>query len=674
MMKNNQASQIAIEKIIVLYSHENEAYKLHLERHLKILKSYGIKFWNDLEKTIPEFKEADVIIIILSSYFIASDLIQDTVIPKVFKQITSKSKLFPIVVEPCPIKLITWLTSKNVMAYDNFALSKKTEKDQDEFFAMFVERIGLGLIEKKKSKTRYFEYNQPSQILIDTHHFEDFRKNNFIYVDKTKFVYQLLNNNMSQCFLSRPRRFGKSLLITMMKELFSANKELFKGLYVYDKYDFKPYPVIHLPFTSLDYDITLPTEISIYKALTNYFAQIAEEKQVPSPEGPYLGKLVKNLYKKYQAPVVILIDEYDKPLLRFIKDAEKRNKVRSCLRDVFSSLKDLTNIIKFLFITGVSKFTKVSIFSDLNNLTDLTMLSDYSQIAGFTQQELEHYFKNFIILLAKKEGKTKEEILEQVKLWYNGYSWDGKSFVYTPFSISKLFKHMEFKNYWFSSATPTFLIDVIDELKNGKVDFRDFESYHMFNDDFEKYEIENIRLLPFLFQSGYLSVYNVEQDNIKIRFPNKEVRTSFFQYLFEEFSMINPKNFNKLFHAIHKSDINEIIKVLKSILATIPYQILEKKEKVYHSHVYTILKTIHENTYSEVSTNLGRIDTLMETQNAVFIFEFKMKSAEQGIKQIKAKKYADGFFNKGKKIFLIGVKFSDTDRNIDEFKYEVAVA
>jgi len=510
----------------------------------------------------------------------------------------------------------------------------------------------------------------PKQILTNTHNFSKFRSNNYIYVDKTRFIYQLLENDMTQCFLSRPRRFGKSLLINMMIEMFSGNKKLFKGLYIYDKYDFKPYPVIHLTFTKLEYDKSLEPHMSLYYALTKYLGRLAKKHQIPIPDGPYLGSMIEDFSEKTNSPVVLLIDEYDKPLLRYIKEPDTRERVLDILKDLFSPLKDLTENLKFLFITGVSKFSQVSIFSDLNNLDDLTLHKDYSTIAGFTQQEIDYYFKDYINLLAEKLEKTSAEIKTQIKEWYDGYSWDGKQFVYAPFSISHLFKNCEFNNYWFSSATPSFLIDVINELKAGNLSLRSFESHQMLNTDMEKYGIGNINLMPFLFQSGYLSIYDIQMNSLKVRIPNMEVRMSFYQHLFEQFSSNNLKHLDTLYQAICERNIEKMMTHIKNIIASIPYQILENKEKVYHSHVYTILKTINNNTHSEISTNLGRIDTVMETPDTVYIFEFKMKSAESGIKQIKTNRYAESYLNKSKDIILIGVKFSESDRNISDYKYE----
>ena len=660
-----------MNRIILLYSHENEAYKPKIERHFKALKSYGVTFWNDLETDTPDLHDKDALILMLSSYFISSDCIQDCLIDKIAEQ--PASKIFSIILEPCSIKAMTWLNNTSIIPDDGFSLSEMSENQVEKNIAMLVDRVASYLI-KKDEKTgtseKIFTDSKPREILTNTHDFIEFRLNNCIYVDKTQYVYDLLQANMTQCFLSRPRRFGKSLLINMMKEMFLGHKELFKGLYIYDKYDFKPYPVIHLSFTKLEYDTTLDADISLFYALKSYLTKIAIKNQIPIPDGPYLGTMIENLSQKTESPVVLLIDEYDKPLLSYIKEPENRKKVLKVLKNMFAPLKDLTGTIKFLFITGVSKFSQVSIFSDLNNLDDLTLHENYSTIAGFTQQELEHCFNDHINQLAFKTGATRNDILNQIKTWYNGYSWDGKHFVYAPFSISNLLKRGRFRNYWFASATPSFLIDVIDELKHGHLSLDSFETYPMLDTDMEKYDISNIKLMPFLFQSGYLSIYEIDMDVLKLQIPNMEVRISFYKHLFEQLSPKNIEHFDILRQAIRECNIDDMMDRIKRIIATIPYQILEKKEKVYHSHVYTILRTVNENTQSEISTNLGRIDTVMETPDKVFIFEFKMQSALQGIKQIKNKRYADSYLGRNKKVVLIGVQFSETNRNISDYRYE----
>jgi hypothetical protein len=526
-------------------------------------------------------------------------------------------------------------------------------------------------MEQKITKEPVCPGKRLQDILTNTHNFKQFRTENCMYVDKTRFAYELLKNKMTQCFLSRPRRFGKSLFLNMLKEMFSGNKELFKGLYIYDRYDFTPYPVIHLSFTMLEYAINVSEVEALHIALTKYLSGIAEDNELNSLDGPYLGTLIKKISNKYQSPVVLLIDDYDKPLLPYINAPETRKKVLKVLKNMYSPLKDLTDKVKFLFITGVSKFSQVSIFSDLNNLDDLTLNENYATIAGFTQEELEYNYKEYIHLLADRYNKTTDAILKQIKSWYDGYSWDGKTYVYAPFSISNLFKQRAFKNYWFGSATPSFLIDVIDELKKGTLTLNNFESYHMFDSDMEKYDINNIKLMPFLFQTGYLSIYDIDLDMLKVRIPNMEVRTSFYKHLFEQLSNKNSEQLDILKKSIYQCHINDMMKSIKSIMATIPYQILDKKERTYHSHFHTILKTINEKTQSEISTNLGRIDTVMETSDTIYIFEFKMKSALEGIRQIKQKRYAEAYLNQNKKLVFIGVKFSKTQRNIADYKYEI---
>ncbi|MBF0452012.1 MAG: AAA family ATPase [Candidatus Magnetomorum sp.] len=533
--------------------------------------------------------------------------------------------------------------------------------------------VGTGYTHLSKTDRTIDALKTEKTILAGHQYFPNFIETNAVYIDKTKYIFKLLESNTNQCFLSRPRRFGKSLLISTMKELFLGNKQLFKGLYVYDTYDFTPYPIIHIDFSKLRYSKNSTLEDTLNIELN----EIADTYNVTLKYGIFLHDLIKALYEKFNRKVVILVDEYDKPIVGHLKntdeDKQKRNENRDYLKSFFGPLKGLEEMIHFIFITGVSKFSKVSIFSELNNLTDLTFNSEYAAITGYTQEEMAFYFIHHIPKLAQKEGLGNKALLDKIKFWYDGYSWDGINFVYAPFSISNLFKILEFNNYWFESGTLTFLVDVIENLKQGKLSFHSFESYQLLNVDTEKYDIGDIRLMPLLFQSGYLSVYEKYEGTIKVRFPNHEVRSSFMQYLFEQIADENIEQFDFLRKSICSCNIDKMMESIKRIMATIPYQILEKKENVYHSHFYTILKTINDNTQSEVSTNMGRIDTVMESADATFIFEFKMQSAREGIRQIKKNKYAKGYFHRNKKVFLIGVKFSNSARNIVDYTYELAI-
>jgi len=464
------------EKIFISHSKADDPFVTPLRN---ALESNDIKVWIDsrhlsVEDTLnteieSAIKDASVFLVVISPSVFNSIRVRKeimfahennkTIIPVLINGMKPPSLLFFFKKEPAAIEV------KNSL---------------QESMPQILAALGIELpatIEHTGRSERSNIADKSQDILTNTHNFVEFREKNCLYVDKTKLIYNLLQSNMTQSFLSRPRRFGKSLLVSVMKEMFLGHKELFKGLYIYDKYDFTPYPVIHLSFTRLEYDITCDADISLSKALTNYLGRIARTNQIPAPDGPYLGEMIEDLEQKSNRPVVLLIDEYDKPLLSYIDEPENRKKVLKVLKNFFSPLKDLTGRIKFLFITGVSKFTQVSIFSDLNNLDDLTLHDDYTTIAGFTQHELEYYFNDHINQLALKNGVTHNDILNQIKAWYDGYSWDGKHFVYAPFSIANLLKHGKFKNYWFASATPSFLIDVIDAFKHGRLSFDSFESY-----------------------------------------------------------------------------------------------------------------------------------------------------------------------------------------------------
>ncbi|MCP5047253.1 MAG: AAA family ATPase, partial [bacterium] len=278
------------------------------------------------------------------------------------------------------------------------------------------------------------------------------------YIDKTEGIYNLISSGGQYYFLSRPRRFGKSLLVSTLKELFSGNRELFKGLWIYDKIEWEKHPVIHLDFTQLEFKDSDTLERSLF----NQMGEIAATHKIQLDAPGYKTRFIQ-LIKKLAAhgQVVILIDEYDKPIIDHIQNIETAKDNRNVLKNLFGVLKGLDEYIRFFFLTGVSKFSKVSIFSDLNNLDDITVDDNHATLLGYTQDELTGYFSDYIDGLSKKSGMSRERLLEYLKLWYNGYSWDGKNFLYNPFSILNLFRKKRFSNYWFATGTPTFLVNHI---------------------------------------------------------------------------------------------------------------------------------------------------------------------------------------------------------------------
>jgi hypothetical protein len=356
------------------------------------------------------------------------------------------------------------------------------------------------------------------------------REKNCIYVDKTRLIHHLLSNG-SVYFLSRPRRFGKSLLISTIKELVSGNKAVFEGTWIADQWDWsKTNPVIHISFDAADY-----RGQGLGNAISYELKEIAEKYAVVLEETGYklqFKELLKKLNETY-GKVVFLIDEYDKPITDFLEASalEEARKNQVIMKDFYSVLKSSDDLLEFVFITGITKFTKVSFLSDLNNLKDITLAKDYAALTGYTQEELESYFDDYLQRVAKELQLTREALLQHTKTWYNGYSWDGETKVYNPFGTLNFLDERRFKNFWFATGSPSFLIKLMRNREVFNVENTVIDSTLM-----EKYDLENLELVPLLFQAGYLTVKSVDLMNgdLLLDYPNKEVRESMYLFLIHD--------------------------------------------------------------------------------------------------------------------------------------------
>jgi translation initiation factor IF-1 len=504
---------------------------------------------------------------------------------------------------------------------------------------------------------------------LDVQSFRKIVNDDFLYVDKTGLIAKLINSKLTYFFLSRPRRFGKSLLVSTMKEVFSGNKELFKNLEIYHDIDWQTYPVIHFDFSLIAVDESIPVK----KALAAEVDKISRDYNLPTTEGNHKSKfrfLIENLSKKENKPVVILIDEYDQFIIRFITDDELREINRSELKDFFSILKGSQEFLRFVFITGVSKFTRVSIFSDLNNLIDLTFDPDYSAIAGYTGEELLKYFPNYILEFAERENYPFDDLVELIRKWYNGYSWDGITKIHNPFSILKLFSSFRFDDYWYCSGTPTFLIDMIRERKTK---IHELDNIETTISRIGNMDVGRITLTPLLFQTGYLTIIkkikkSIDKEEFIIGSPNKDVRISFLTHLLEDFSGDNPRLIDNITNAVKENRPDDVLEDIKSIFAGVPYNNFDPgKEASYHALIHVIFTLLLDNIGAEIQTIGGRLDQVIETDKYVYIFEFKMEDAQKALAQIHEKKYYEKYKIKRKDIVLVGVSFSKEKRNIKEW-------
>lgn len=498
---------------------------------------------------------------------------------------------------------------------------------------------------------------------------------NHTYVDKTKDIYNLFADGGKYYFLSRPRRFGKSLLISTLAELFSGNKALFKGLWIYDKIEWKEHPVIHIDFAGMRYR----SETELDETLNYLIDENAKRYNIQLKSKTFdkrLKDLIIELSQKEQ--VVLLIDEYDKPIIDFIDQKEIAEANRKTLGNFYSIIKATDKYLKFAFLTGVSKFSKVSVFSGLNNLHDITLSKHFATFLGYTHEELLFHFGGYIERMTEEMNTDRNALVEKIRTWYNGYSWDGQNFVYNPFSILSLFKENSFDNYWFSTGTPSFLIRMIKEKGS---DITRFDNLPVSHYAFDSFDFDTMDVIPLLFQTGYLTIKEIytkrDTKRFRLNYPNKEVRDSFLTYLFQAYTQKGPgvstEILDRVSEAIDDDDVDRIMQELKVLFASIPYHIfIGEKEAYYHTVIYLALKLAGADTIPEDPTNKGRIDAVLETEQKIYIIEFKLGKGSEAdaLAQVKSKGYHEKYLNRGKQIVLVGVGLDPEERNIGDYVTE----
>jgi hypothetical protein len=493
--------------------------------------------------------------------------------------------------------------------------------------------------------------------------FKELIQGNYIYVDKTEYVYKLINSG-KYYFLSRPRRFGKSLLISTIRYLFEGKKELFRELYIYNKWDWdKTYPVLRIDFakTQVKNDEELQKELKATIIETGKRYRYKYNKEYTINRNFEL--LIKRIYEQRKKQVVILIDEYDKPILDNIEKKEGVERIREELKGFYSVLKSLDECIKFVLVTGVSKFAKVSLFSGLNQLEDISLNKEYGNICGYTQQELEFYFKEYL------EGLN----LEEIKEWYNGYYFLQDT-LYNPFDILLYLKNKVFKNYWYETGKSEFLFKLL-KTKNYELPY--LNKLYYTSDILDKFDIEYISIEALMFQTGYLTIKEVKQiqseEMYLLDYPNKEVRQSFSRDLV--FYITKSYHTDRIYNlklAIINEEIEKIKEQIEIFINSISYNIL-KNEYVYQSAIYGLIYSMGFNVIIEDNTSKGRIDlTIIVNKSIIYIMEFKVLKEEKekgkALKQIKEKEYYKKYLNY-EKIYLIGIEFDKTKKQIVNFEY-----
>lgn len=503
--------------------------------------------------------------------------------------------------------------------------------------------------------------------------FEKLIQEGYVYIDKTRDLYNIIATG-NPSFISRPRRFGKSMTISTLDAIFKAKRELFKGLWIdQSDWDWQTYPVIRLDMSSINRESSDILRAALIDRL-NEIAELYNVKLSGVSPSDYLRNLIKQLANVAQ--VVILVDEYDKPIIDNIKDIDKALEVRDVLKDFYSILKAEDAHVKFIFLTGVTKFSKVSVFSGLNNLDDLTMMNETSTLMGYTEGELHRYFKNEIEALAKSTDTDVESCKKQIKEWYNGYRFsDTGEHVYNPFSVLRLLKYREYKAHWFETGTPTFLLDLISK---QDYDLEKLDRLEQGASSFESFEIQDIPTVPLLYQTGYYTVkeYDPRLNSYILGHPNYEVSsaftTSILQYFAKSKSDASEYSIG-LSRCLIASEFDEetFFDLMKKVMATIPYDLYIKKEKYYHSLFYLILKQAGLTIHAEYHTQRGRPDIVIETKEKIFVIEVKLnKTAKEAMQQIKARKYYDMFLDRKLPIYLIGINFNGDTKEIDDHLVE----
>ena len=529
------------------------------------------------------------------------------------------------------------------------------------------------------STGRGFCVGNLKKLPIGIQDFEKLRSGNHIYVDKTWQIHRLITQGVA-FFLSRPRRFGKSLLVSTLAAIFQGRRDLFEGLWIANSdYDWPVHPVIYIDMSRVTFETPGQFESELLRQLNQSAISHGLDHDL-APDtfangldraAPMLDELIDRLAAK-KGKVVVLVDEYDKPILKYLTDVPRAMEIRDRLRDFYTILKAQDRNLRFVFLTGVSRFSKVSVFSGLNHLEDITYVREYSSLLGYTQEELESDFSGHIDAIAFQEGLCRSELLDRIRSWYNGYHFHpGTEAVYNPFSSLLYLRNREFKYWWFETGTPAFLVDLIRE---SGLPVADLEQRVVSEGAFSSFEVDRLDPVPLLQQTGYLTItgYDPALETYTLDYPNREVRNAFLRYLAESLSGRGSgfaDDLQRLRNALAANDPETFFDIIEGILAGIPYDIQLDRERYYQSLFYLIFRLMGMHTHTEVRTATGRIDATIELESGVWIFEFKLDgSADAALAQIRDKGYAAPYAAARKPVYLVGMNFDSEKRNVGEWK------
>lgn len=503
--------------------------------------------------------------------------------------------------------------------------------------------------------------------------FVKLRQGGFAYVDKTKFVYKLADEG-SYYFLSRPRRFGKSLFLSTLEAYFLGRKELFEGLAIYDmEKEWKSHPIFYIDLNTANFR----DENSLYEVLNSHVSAWEEKYGARKYETTlalrFKGVIARAAEKEGRG-VVILIDEYDKPILQTLRNQELQEKHRSLLKSFYSVLKTQDRYIRFAFITGVTKFGKVSVFSDLNNLMDISMDQRYISICGMTQDELLYNFREGIEQLGEAYGDTEEETLNKLKIRYDGYHFEENTVgIYNPFSVLNTLAKLRYKDYWFETGTPTFLVDL---LKMHNYRLPDITREKVSGDVINSIDSMSTNPIPVIYQSGYLTIkgYDERFKKYRLGFPNKEVEEGFLNFLLPLYTSAgnnSPFMVDEFVQDVESGNPERFMQRMKAFFADTSYQVVGNAELYFQNAMYLVFKIMGFYTQVERPTSDGRIDAVIQTPDYIYIIECKLdRTADEALRQINDSDYAAPFSMDKRRIYKIGVNFSSQTRGVEQWIIE----
>ncbi len=513
------------------------------------------------------------------------------------------------------------------------------------------------------------------KIATDIYTFDELRKNGFTYVDKTDRILPLANLSQGkQFFLARPRRFGKSLLVSTLKGLFQGRRELFKGLAIEPQWDWsKAYPVIHLDMGSTQADTAERFESILLERLAHCEDELGlAHSGVKIPQLRFQSVCERAAAKSPTGQVVILIDEYDKPLLGHLCRPEVEG-FRAALKAFYSVVKTCESFQRFALITGVSKFSKVSIFSDLNNLVDLTLSAQTATLLGYTHEEVRRYFPERLAALGAANGMDADAAFAEIVKWYDGYRFEENAErVVNPVSLGRCLSDGKFKSYWYETGTPAFLVELLR--KNP----RDITNLTVSEDLLGAYEPSNPAIEPLLFQTGYLTIQELvmvgERRCYRLRFPNEEVCAAFSDSLMSAYTTVSRSDFAQIQidcrQALVEHDLPAFFRTLSSLFANIPYDLTDRQnEQTWQAILAVILNFLGFRVLPEVRTNRGRIDMVIHAGEEIYVVELKLdKSSPAALAQILKKRYYEKYLPERKRITLLGINFSTEKRGISSWR------